>query len=198
MAVNLAKGERINLTKEIGKLTNVIVALGWDEATSGRSIDCDSFVIALRDAKLGLFNKSKSAKLKSESDVVYFGNKIHNSKCIVHHGDNLTGRGDGDDEIISVKLEDMPGDIKELVFGINIYDCCFRGQHFGMIKNCYVRIIDDNSRREICRYNLTDDYNDYTALEVGKLIKEDGEWHFKAVGKGTKDMSIDDFLKRFK
>ena len=93
----------------------------------------------------------------------------------------------------------MPEDIKKLVGAVNIYNCRVRGQHFGMIKNCYTRIVDDATKEEICRYNLTDDYNRCTALIVGELYRdENNEWQFKAIGEGTHDSSIPDMAKRYK
>lgn len=200
MAVNLSKGDRVNLTKAVTALSNVTVGLGWDMATSGASIDCDSSIFLLREQKnRGLFgSKQPSIKLVDESDVVYFGNKRHNSRCVLHHGDNLTGAGDGDDEQISVNLKDMPEDIKSVVVAINIYGCTSRHQHFGMIRNCYARIVDDATKTEICKYNLTDNYSGSTALIVGKLNRTEDGWVFEAVGEGSKAASIGELAKQYK
>ena len=203
MAVSLSKGDRVNLSKAVEKLANVTVGLGWDAATRGRDIDCDSSVFVLRNVteKAGLFRlfkRTEKAELKRDSDIVYYGNKKHSSKCIKHHGDNLVGGSVGDDEQISIDLKNMPEDVTRLAVVINIYDCRNRDQHFGMIKNCYARIVDDATKQEICRYNLSDDYNKCTALIVAEFYRENGEWHFEAIGKGTHDGSISELAKRYK
>lgn len=215
MAVSLVKGERVNLSKAVEKLANVTVGLGWDMAKNGHDIDCDSSVFVLRNSRKsvekkkgflsGLFNKGQSeiiekCGLLSSSDVIYYGRLKHNNGCINHRGDNLVG-GIGkrnDDEQIAINLKDMPNDITKLVVVVNIYNCRLRGQNFGMIKNCYARIVDDATKEEICRYNLSNDYDNATALIVGELYRENGEWHFEAIGKGTKDGSIEELSKRYK
>lgn len=180
MAVSLTKGEKVNLSKVVEKLANVTVGLGWDAAEYGDSIDCDSSVFVLKE------------------DIIYYGHKKHSNGCIKHHGDNLVGDSVGDDEQISINLKEMPEDVTRLAVVINIYNCRNRGQHFGMIKNCFARIVDDATKEEICRYNLSNDYNGCTALIVAEFYREDGEWHFEAVGKGTHDGSISELARRYK
>lgn len=200
MAVSLRKNEVCNLSKEVRELTKVTVGLGWDVAKRGHSIDCDSSVIVLTESSKGMFGllkKNTEAKLNSKKDIVYFGNKRHESGCIVHNGDNLTGAGDGDDEQININLKNMPEEVKKLTVVVNIYACRSRGQHFGMIDNCYARIVDDGTGKEICRYNLSDDYSGMTAMILGELYRENGEWHFEAIGKGTKDADIMELAARF-
>ena len=210
MSVNLVKGQKINLSKEIPTLRAVTVGLGWDIATRGRSIDCDSSVFVLREKqqKKSLFGnlfKSQSqndnAKILDSDDIVYYGNLRHPNHCIRHRGDNLVG-GSGkrnDDEQIEISLKEMPEDVKRLVVVINIYDCYNRNQNFGMIKNCYARIVDDDTQKEICRYNLSDDYTNYTALVVGEFYRdENGEWQFSAIGAGTDDGSVSALAKRYR
>lgn len=201
MAVNLSKGQKINLSKEITELANVTVGLGWDASKSGASIDCDSSVFVLRktEKKKSFFKnllhsgETDTYAIKNGDDIVYYGHKRHESGCIMHRGDNLVGGTGkrGDDEQIAVNLKSMPSDIKKLVVVVNIYNCVSKHQHFGMIQNCYARIVDDATKKEICRYNLTDDYSGKTALILGELFRdENDEWHFKAVGEGTRDTSI--------
>lgn len=217
MAVSLTKGQKVNLSKAVEKLANVTVGLGWDMAQSGSRIDCDSSVFVLRESTkriskkvksglFGLFSKVETdevteCSLTRSDDIIYYGNLTHGSGCIKHRGDNLVG-GKGkrnDDEQIAIDLKKMPPDIKKLVVVVNIYNCRVKGQHFGMIKNCYARIVDDATKEEICRYNLTDGYDKCTALIVGELYRdENDEWQFKAIGEGTQDGSISDMAKRYK
>lgn len=215
MAVSLVKGEKVNLSKMVEKLSNVTVGLGWDMALTGVNIDCDSSVFVLREGTeiitkktggfFGLFTKKETEEVEkygilSGSDIVYYGNLQHRNGCIKHRGDNLVG-GTGkrnDDEQIAIDLKNMPEDVKKLVVVVNIYNCRSRHQHFGMINNCYARIVDDVTKEEICKYNLTDNYDSCTALIVGELYRVDKDWEFKAIGKGTNAGSIDEMAKEYR
>lgn len=193
MSVNLKKGEKVNLTKENPGLTQVIIGLGWDEKEQKTSLfsrakpfDCDASIIALSDKKL-----------QSQKDIVYFGNLSHHSGAIVHLGDNLTGQGQGDDEQIIVDFSKLPDNIDSLITVVNIYKSIERKQHFGNIKNAFIRIIDPTSNNELCRYNLTEDYSNLTALIFGELYKKDNEWKFNAIGQGTVDPDLNTLIKRY-
>ena len=150
MSVSLQKGQKVSLTKENAGLTSVMVALGWDEAERKRGlfspkpepIDCDASAFLLTNGKVA-----------RKEDVVYFGNLTHMSGAVRHMGDNLTGEGDGDDEQIFVDLQNVPADYDRIAIVVNIYQCEQRRQHFGMIKNAYIRIMDGKSGKELCRYN---------------------------------------------
>ncbi len=194
MSVNLTKGQKINLTKGGGGLKKVMVGLGWDEAQPAakgwkalfaakpQDIDCDaSAILCGADGKIISSN--------TNSCCVYFGNLRHSSGAIIHQGDNLTGGGDGDDEEIMVDLSLLPAEIQKIVFVVNIYDANVRRQHFGMINNAFIRLVDMSNRSEICRFNLTEDYSGMTGMIVGEIYKHEGEWKFNAVGQGVREAS---------
>lgn len=190
MSVNLKKGEKISLVKPGGGLKKVRVGLGWDEAARKRGlfslkpkdIDCDASVILC-----GEDGKIISTDVKH--CCVYFGNLRDASGAIVHAGDNLTGGGEGDDEQITVDLSLIPPGIARLVFVVNIYDAGVRRQHFGMIRNAFIRLVDLGNNSEICRFNLTEDYTGMTGLVVGEIYRRGGEWKFNAVGQGVAEAS---------
>ena len=198
MAVNLVKGQKIDLTKGNAGLNQIMVGLGWEPATAGKGlfsaifgggqkdIDCDAAVIMLNE----------EGKLESTKDVVYFGNLTHSSRSVCHMGDNLTGDGAGDDEQIFIELKNVPNHIQRLVFVVNIYDCINRKQDFGMIKNAFIRVVDNATKQELLRFNLTDNYQGYTALEVGEVYRHNGEWKFASLGNGTKDTSLKQMIDR--
>ncbi len=197
MSVSLKKGQKVNLTKEKQGLKKVIVGLGWDAAKAKKglfsftkkpvhNIDCDAAAILLRDGRL---TKSK--------DVIYFNNLRHSSKSVTHMGDNLTGDGDGDDEQIVVNLQDVPSDFDKIVFVVNIYQAKERAQHFGMIENAYIRVVDASTNEEICKYNLSEDCTNMTSLIFGEVTRDDGEWQFDAVGQGTQDDGLTPLTQRF-
>ena len=112
-------------------------------------------------------------------------------------GDNLTGAGDGDDEQILIDLAGMPKQYDRIVIVVNIYDAVRRKQHFGMIRNAFIRLVDGKTNREMCRYNLTEDYSGMTAMIFGEIYRYNGEWKFSAVGQGTTDSSLGGLCKRY-
>ena len=203
MAVNLQKGQKVSLKKSDGrKLSRLMVGLGWDAATQSEpksggffsrifssgpaDIDCDASVFVCR-----------GGKFSSNDDLVYFGNLEHYTGAIKHMGDNLTGEGEGDDEQIFVDLDKIPGEYDKLIFVVNIYKAVDRHQHFGMIKNAYIRIIDSDSNEELCRFNLSEDYTDMLSMIAGEVYRYKGEWKFNAIGSGTKDTGLGDLARRF-
>lgn len=195
MSVSLQKGQKVSLTKESAGLSQVLVGLGWDEVQQKRGffgmkqqqdIDCDASAILLINGKLS-----------GNGDLVYFGNLQHKSRMVQHMGDNLTGAGDGDDEQILIDLAGMPKQYDRIVIVVNIYDAIRRKQHFGMIRNAFIRLVDGKTNREMCRYNLTEDYSGMTAMIFGEIYRYNGEWKFSAVGQGTNDPSLGDLCKRY-
>ncbi len=113
-------------------------------------------------------------------------------------GDNLTGDGEGDDEEIYVNLESIPKVYDKIIFVVNIYNSHERNQSFGMIKNAFIRIVDAENHTELCRYNLTENYEGMTAMVFGEIYLRNGQWKFNAIGQGTKDASIDELAARFR
>lgn len=198
MTISLKKGQKINLSKEKKGLSKIMVGLGWDAEPQGQgclfalfsrkqNIDCDASAFLLADGRL-----------LDSKDVVYFGRKTHPSGSVAHSGDNLTGEGEGDDEVINVDLSKIPEKYNTVVFTVNIYQASQRNQHFGMIKNAYIRIVDVAHKTEILKYNLSDNYDNMTTMIAGRLVKDNNEWNFDAIGEATKDNSIDDLVRRFK
>lgn len=182
MSISLVKGQKISLSKEVAGLSSVVVGLGWDAAKKGlfggtHNIDCDASAIILDTNNKYL-------------DTVYFGNRSSMNSAVYHHGDNLTGDGDGDDEQISVNLKDMPNNVGKIVFVVNIYACKSRHQDFGMIKNAFIRLVNKADNKEICKYNLSDNYSGKTAMIFAEVYKKDNEWKFNAIGQGNGATSI--------
>lgn len=118
----------------------------------------------------------------------------HPSGAIVHQGDNLTGEGDGDDEQIMVNLPMVPSQVDKIVFVVNIYDARKRNQHFGLIRNAFIRLVDMDHHTEICRFNLSENYNNMTGLVVGEIYRKNGEWKFNAIGQPVQEASRLDSL----
>lgn len=197
MGINLQKGQKIDLTKGGGGLRQVMVGLGWDEAEQPRGffapkprpIDCDASAILCGANGRVISNDVSQC-------CVYFGNLRHSSGAIVHQGDNLTGEGDGDDEQIMVNLPMVPPQVDKIIFVVNIYDARSRKQHFGLIRNAFIRLVDMDYKTEICRFNLSENYNNMTGLVVGEIYRKNGEWKFNAIGQPVQEASRLDSLIR--
>ena len=195
MSISLQKGQKVSLTKENAGLSNILIGLGWDEAKRARGgffapkpqpIDCDASALLL-----------KGGKLYDKSDIIYFGNLQHKTGAVRHMGDNLTGAGDGDDEQIVVDLSRLPQEYDRIVLVVNIYQALQRKQHFGMIENAFIRLVDGKTNREMCKYNLTENYSGMTAMIFGEVYRHNGEWKFNAIGQGTNDPGIGQLAQRY-
>lgn len=196
MSINLQKGQKINLSKSIGQgLKKIMVGLGWDEAISGEEIDCDASVILCKENGKSFVlpsiveNQIVVSEEELAKSVVYFGNLSLFDHAIEHQGDNRTGEGDGDDEQIMLDLERIPPNVSRLAFVVNIYQASDRGQHFGMIRNAYIRIFNLSNSSEICRFDLSENYNGMQGLIVGEIYRKNSEWRFSAVGQPVRNAS---------
>lgn len=193
MSISLQKGQKVSLSKDNAGLSKIIVGLGWDEVkqkggffSKAQPIDCDASAILLRNGKF-----------TNNDDVVYFGQLKHKSGAVQHMGDNLTGAGDGDDEQIIIDLSKVPSEYDRIVIVVNIYAAAQRNQHFGLIQNAFIRLVDTRNNNEMFRYNLTENYSGMTAMIFGEVYKRDGEWKFSAIGQGTTDNSVGDLVRRY-
>lgn len=176
MAVNLVKGQKVDLTKGNSKLTTLVVGLGWDTNRYSGSADFDLDVTA--------FMLSQSGKVLYDDDFIFYGNLSHSSGSVIHTGDNLTGDGDGDDEQILVDLTKVPEVIQKIAFAVSIYDADVRRQNFGQVENSYIRIFDDQTGKELLRFDLGEDFSIETAIVAGEIYRHNGEWKFNAIGSG--------------
>ena len=175
MGVSLAKGGNVSLTKEAPGLTNVLVALGWDvRTTTGADYDLDASAIIL----------NATGKVISDQHFVFFNNLVSPDGTVEHTGDNLTGEGEGDDEILRVNLAGMSPDVDRIVFPVSIYDADARRQSFGQVNNAYIRVVNSANDAELTRFDLTEDASTETAMVFGELYRRAGEWKFRAVGQG--------------
>ena len=196
MSISLQKGQKVSLSKDNSGLSKIIVGLGWDEVkqskglfgfgSGGASIDCDASALLLVDGKL-----------RSKHDLIFFNNLTHASGSVAHMGDNLTGAGEGDDEQIVIDLNSVPAEYDKIVMVVNIYMAKQRKQHFGLIQNAFIRLVDARNNKEICRYNLTEDYSGLTSMIFGEVYRNNGEWKFNAVGQGTPDDGISQLAQRY-
>lgn len=176
MSINLSKGGRINLSKEAPNLKEAGIGLGWDvNATdTGAAFDLDASIFML----------GSNGKIPSEKYFVFYNNLISPDGSLKHLGDNRTGQGEGDDEVIQINLGKVDSTIQEIVFIVTIHEAETRKQNFGQVRNSFIRIYDQLTGKEITKYELEEDFSRETAIEFGRLYKKDGDWRFQAVGQG--------------
>jgi len=176
MSINLNKGGRFNLSKEVPNLKKIQMGLGWDvnRSDTGSQFDLDGSV----------FLVGSNGKTTLESNFVFYNNLQSSDGSVTHTGDNRTGDGSGDDEQILVDLSRISADIKEIIFVVTIHEAHLNRQNFGQISNSFIRLVNQDSNQEILKYELDEDYSTETAIEFGKLYKRDNTWRFQAVGTG--------------
>ena len=178
MGVSLTKGQRVSLDKIAPGLSEVFVGLGWDVKVTdtGSAFDLDS----------SLFLLGANEKLISDNHFIFYNNLTSPDpdKSVQHTGDNLTGVGEGDDEVIKINLKKIPADIQKIIVTVTIHEAQQRHQNFGQVQNAFVRIVNAETKQEVVRYDLVEDYSIETALIMAELYRKDGEWRLNAVGAG--------------
>lgn len=187
MALTLAKRQTISLEKAAGSgLASISLGLGWDAVKSGffgklmgagGDIDLDASCILLDEDLIAM-------------DLVWFRQLESSDGSIRHSGDNRTGEGDGDDESISVDLQQLPTAVKHLVFTVN----SFTGQTFQNVENAYCRIVDAARNSELARFNLSEK-GQHTGVVMACLSRGQAGWDFKALGESTHGRTADDLIK---
>ena len=176
MAIQLKKGQKIDLTKGNPGLKHIVVGLGWDtnKYDGGFDFDLDSAAFLL----------DENGKVNADTDFVFYNNLKHSSGAVEHLGDNLTGEGDGDDEQVKVDLSLVPQNISKIAFTVTIHEALERRQNFGQVSNSYVRVIDEDTNQELLNYELGEDFSIETAIVVCEIYRHNGEWKFNALGSG--------------
>ncbi|MFJ5274031.1 TerD family protein [Streptomyces sp. NPDC088358] len=177
--VSLQKNQTVSLVKG-GRplLSQVKMGLGWEPAYRGKDIDLDASVIAY-------------GPQRNHIDSCYFGKLSIVNGAIKHSGDNLTGEGGGDDEVIVVDLGRLPQEVTGLVFTVN----SFSGQKFTEVAKAYCRLIDAASGEELVRFDLTN-AEAQTGVMMAKLIKQfSGEWEMTAMGDFVKSRTVRGMVK---
>jgi len=204
MAVNLSKGENVQLSKAAPGLTSVLVGLGWDPPETDDPSD-------EWDLDASLFLLGPSGRVLSDSHFVFYNNLTSPDGAVVHSGDNRTGEGDGDDESIVINLAEVAPEVQRIVFAVTIHEGAALGRTFGQVENCFIRVAERRpgdpsipdilkeieqakvqgreadhgvlaSGPEIVRYDLGEDFSNETALVFGEMYRDAGDWKFEAVG----------------
>lgn len=175
MVLNLQKGQKVDLTKGTN-IKKIRVCLGWDEKKfdSGKDFDLDASAFLLKT----------DGKCESEKNVIFYNQLTDQYGAVTHSGDNRTGAGAGDKEIINIDFDKTPLSVAKIAFAITIYEAMIRKQNFGMVSNAYARVVDITTNQEILRYNLGEDFSTETAIVTCEVYRYGNDWKFAAVGQG--------------
>lgn len=174
-SLSLSKGANLSLTKADPGLERAMVGLGWDpRTTSGDSFDLDASALLL----------SSNGKVRSQADFIFYNQLATPDGSVVHQGDNRTGDGDGDDEQILIDLTLLPADVDRIVIVVSIDNAVERHQNFGQIRGAFCRVVNQDTDREVVRYDLSEDAAAETSMIFAEIYRNRGEWKFRAVGQG--------------
>lgn len=190
MTVSLTKGQKVSLAKE-GGITRIFMGLGWDVVAKkkglfgllgggGQDIDLDASCLVFDE-------------VGTLVDQIWFRQLVGMNGAVVHTGDNRTGAGDGDDEVIRVDLSKLPGTVKSLIFTVS----SFLGQTFDMVANASCRVVDEVSGKELAIFSLSES-GPHTGLVLAKIYRHGGEWKIHAIGEKTNGKTFHDMMPAIK
>jgi len=183
-SIKLSKGGSINLNKQAPGMKKILIGLGWD--TQGETLDLDA----------SAFMIGKNGKLPADEFFVFYNNLKSPDKALIHTGDNRTGEGDGDDEVIMANLSMIDDRIEEILFLVSIHESREKKHNFGLVKNAYIRLYDVDQKTEFAKFSLDRSANNNSELLFGKLVKRNDEWHFDAIGEGT-NIQLEGYVARY-
>lgn len=176
MAIQVRRGDQIDLSETGAEIEDMIVGLGWD-AVGGQAVEFDL------DASI--FMLGKNNRVRSPRDMIFYNQMKSECGSVQLSKDNRTGVGDGDDEFLTVNLATIPEDVQKLAIAVSIYDGESRQQNFGMVESAFARLANNSTQTEICRYELAEACSNETAFVFGELLRTGSEgWAFKAIGRG--------------
>jgi tellurium resistance protein TerD len=185
LGVSLKKGESVNLTKKAPALRKMMIGLGW-EVRNGNPLDLDA----------SLFMLNKHGKTPNNNYFVFYNNLKSPDGAVIHTGDNRTGIGDGDDEMILANLHLINQDVSEILVLVTIHESEQRRHHFGLLKEAYIRIVDAETQKEVLTFDLDEGFPMHSEVEFGRLQKINNEWHFKASGQGS-NIGLQGYVDRY-
>ena len=184
ITLTLNKGSVLDLQKAAPSLENLDLGAGWDTAAFGEAFDLD----------ITAFLLNANNKITGANDVIYFNNPKGNG--IKLNGDNRTGEGDGDDEVISVQLSQISPSVQKIIFSVVIFQAREKGQTFGQVNNSYIRLVNKNNGSEVAKFQLKNDFSTETAVIFGELVRNGDAWLFHAIGEGL-DADLNQLAQRF-
>jgi tellurium resistance protein TerD len=171
LSIDLTKGQRV----DVG-LRRAGVGLGWNPNSQASAAPFDLYASA--------FMLGENGKIPGGDFFVFYNHLLSADGAVRSSGDNLDGEGDGDDETLFVDLTSVDPRIQEIVITVTLHDAEERRQNFGQVREAYIRLYDQDSGQEICKYELDEDFSTESAVTFGRLYRRNGAWKFEAVGTG--------------
>lgn len=174
---HMLKEQEINLTELDPGLHRAIVDLGWTvpEQDHGYPVDLDASAFLLK----------ADGRVRHDTDFIFYNNLESEGGSIKHLGDNVAGVGTAHDEKIEINLDALPFNVDKISFCVTIHNAAERQQNFGIVKDAYIRISDQDSGVELARFDLSEDASEDNGFIFGEISREGIGWKFKAIGKGT-------------
>ncbi len=173
MALSLAKGQTLSLAKEDPSLTTVRLGLGWEMATA---------TAAPYDLDASVFLLNSKDRVSQDRHFIFYNNRQDPAEAVLLSEDNRTGQGEGDDETVLVALPKLPAEVQKILFIVTIHEAESRQQHFGQVRNAYIRLLNHDTNVEIARFDLSQDASVETGMVFGELYLHGDAWKFRAVG----------------
>lgn len=173
MSINLKKGNSFNLTKNEPGLKKLMIGLGWEVISQRLDLDASVFMTGA------------NGKLISDDYFVFYNNLVSPDGAIKHTGDNRSGMGDEDDEMILANMDIIHPNVTEIVIAVSVHEAEARRHHFGLLGDAYIRLYDVENQKEILRYDLDAEFGGCTEVVFGKLMRRNNEWFFTAAGQGS-------------
>ena len=174
---NLTKGQEVNLSEIDPGLHRVFIGVGWKAPgeSDGFPVDIDATAFLLKP----------EGRVRRDTDFIFYNNLETDSGAVRHRGDNTSGDGEGDDEIIDVDLEKLGFDVERIAFCVTIHNAEERRQSFGLVKNAFIRIVNADTGVELAHYDLTEDASSDNGIIFGELVRDGIKWKFRAMGQGS-------------
>lgn len=173
---SVTRGQKVSLSKMNPNLDRIQVCLGWDVGyNTNYDLDASAFMLG------------SNGKVVSDNHFVFYSQPMSPCGSVSLSGDNKTGQGDGDDEILNISLSRVPIEVTKIVFVVTINEALQTGKNFGQVKNAFARVVDVEGGRELVNFQLTEYYPDVTSMMVGELYRHGSEWKFTPIGMGTQD-----------
>lgn len=173
-AQNLNKSQSVELQAAARGLKHLIVGAGWNplnfDGQDPTDIDLSCFLLG------------RDGKTREDSDFIFYNNLEAAGGSVTHKGDNRSGVGEGDDEIIFLDLPNIPFEVASIVFVASIYDAGMKEQDFSMVKNAYIRVYNEDTREELIRYDMAEEFAGEIAVKIASFDRAGDEWTFTAIG----------------
>ncbi len=182
----IKKGTEVNISKDFLGINKLAFGLGWEEL-EGEPLDLDASVFMLND----------TLHLPAKGYFVYYNNLVSPDAAITHTGDNRNGDADGDDEKIICDLSKIDDAVESIYVTVTIHTPHEVGKCFGLLKEAYIRLINEDTGEELLMYDLDEDFPVHAGMVFGKLSRSNNDWIFTAVGEGNGTKGLKGFIEVF-